>query len=333
MGDANPDSIQAAEPAPGEVSHVASHDESDPESEWDPNQPFIVSDDKPTVLITGCSDGGIGSALALKFWDRGYHIYATARHVGNMQAMSCLSDVAMLQLDVTKPEDIREAADVVARQTGFRGLDILVNNAAQPHFMPLLDEDLDKVRDTFEVNYMAPLAVTQAFAPLLLKSKGMAVFVTSIAGHVNIPYIGTYSASKCATEMMAETLRHELRPFDVDVMEIVTGGVKSKGQSHFDDYTLPEGSLYKSIEHVIKSRAQGHDGMPRMDTMEYATGVVDEILSRRTKGRFWYGTGADLAKGMMMPAGYDQDAMDAIAVKGQGLDELGKKMTLEARGR
>ncbi|KAK8093405.1 hypothetical protein PG997_000090 [Apiospora hydei] len=336
MGDANPEPTPAPEPAPPEESPVESHDESDPESDWDPNQPFLVSNDKPTVLITGCSDGGIGSALARAFWDRGYHIYATARHVGNnMQAVDCLSDVAMLQLDVTKPEDIRKAVEVVEMQTGFRGLDILVNNAAQPHFMPLLDEDLDQVRQKFEVNYLAPLAVTQAFAPLLMRAKGTAVFVTSIAGYVNIPYLGTYSALKRAEEFMAETLRHELKPFGVDVMEIVTGAVQSKGQTHFDDFVLPEGSVYKPIEYVIKARAQGHDGVTRMDTMEYARAVVDEVLAspeRRTKGRVWCGAGAEMAKGMMVPAGWDQEAMDAIAVKGQGLEELGKEATLEVRG-
>ncbi|KAK7949331.1 NAD(P)-binding protein [Apiospora aurea] len=327
MGDASPEPTPAPEPAPPEESPVESHDESDPESGWDPNQPFLVSNDKPTVLITGCSDGGIGSALARAFRDRGYHIYATARHVGNnMQAIDSLSDVAMLQLDVTKPEDIRKAVDVVDMQTGFRGLDILVNNAAQPHFMPLLDEDLDQVRQTFEVNYLAPLAVTQAFAPLLMRAKGTAVFVTSIAGYVNIPYL---------EEFMAETLRHELKPFGVDVMEIVTGAVHSKGQTHFDNFALPEGSLYKPIEHVIKSRAQGHDGVTRMDTMEYARSVVDEVLAspeRRAKGRIWCGAGAEMAKGVVVPTGWDQDSMDAVAVKGQGLEELGKEATLEVRG-
>lgn len=56
--------------------------------------------------------------------------------------------------------------------------------------MPVLDEDLDAVRDTFEVNYMGPLAVTQAFAPLLMKAKGTSVYITSIAGYVTTPYMG-----------------------------------------------------------------------------------------------------------------------------------------------
>lgn len=48
-------------------------------------------------------------------------------------------------------------------------IDVLANNAATNHFMPMLDEDLQAVRDLFEVNTIAPMAITQAFAPLLIK--------------------------------------------------------------------------------------------------------------------------------------------------------------------
>ncbi|KAK7996407.1 hypothetical protein PG989_004447 [Apiospora arundinis] len=305
------------------------------DSEKSSNAPQVEpSDAKPTVLITGCSEGGIGAALALQFWERGYHVYATARDVGKIGApLSSLSDVSLLTLDVTKPEHIREAAAVVERQTGGRGLDVLVNNAGKAHFMPLLDDDLDDVRNTIEVNYVAPLAVTQAFAPSLIKAKGVSVYITSLAGYLNIPYVGIYAGLKRATEIMAETLRLELQPFGVDVMELVTGGVQSNGQKHYDDWRLPEGSRYKRIEPLIKKVAQGHDEWARMDTMEYAAGVVDEIISRRTKGRLWCGGGADMTKGAMVPAGWNQDAMDAMAAQGQGLDLLGKGVGVEEQGK
>lgn len=53
--------------------------------------------------------------------------------------------------------------------------------------MPILDEDLDTVRNLFEINLVAPISLTQAFAPLLIKAKGMAVYITSISGYLNIP--------------------------------------------------------------------------------------------------------------------------------------------------
>lgn len=103
---------------------------------------------------------------------------------------------------------------------------------------------------------------------------------------------GTYAASKRSLEIVADTLRLELAPFGVGVLEVVTGAVKTNGQTYFDDFKLPPDSLYKSQEQLIASRAQGNDPLPRMDTMEYATAVVDEVI-KRTTGRFWYGNNAD----------------------------------------
>ncbi|KAK5997454.1 Short-chain dehydrogenase PC-15 [Cladobotryum mycophilum] len=278
---------------------------------------------KQTVLITGCSDGGIGSALAVVLQQRGFHVFATARDLSKMSSLSGLSDVTLLALDVVKSADIKAAVDAVSEKTGGT-LDYLISNAGRNHFMPILDEDLDAVRNLFEINVLGPIAITHAFTPLLIKSKGMVVYITSISGYLNIPYMGTYSASKRALEVVADTLRLELAPFNVDVLEVVTGGVKSQGQTYFGDLKLPSQSLYKSIEPIVVSRAQGKDGMPRMDTIEYATSVVDE-MAKRTTGRFWCGVHADQIKASTTSTVVPQSAMDAGAVIGTGLDTLPSK--------
>ncbi|KAH9988479.1 putative hydroxybutyrate dehydrogenase [Xylariaceae sp. FL0662B] len=228
----------------------------------------------------------------------------------------------MPKLDILKSLDITAAAEAVAKQTGGI-LNVLISNAGRNHFMPILDEDLDSVRNLFEVNLIAPIALTQAFAPLLIKAKGMAVFIASISGYLNISYMGTYAALKKSVEIVADTLRLELAPFGVGVLKILTGGVKSMGQTYFDDLKLPEKSLYKSIENVIVNRAQGGDGMPRMDTTDYATAVGDEII-KRTTGRFWCGQNADRVRMSTTAAEVPQSAMDAGAVMGTGLDTLGR---------
>lgn len=152
-----------------------------------------------TVLITGCSNGGIGSALALVLQQRGLHVFATARDPSKMSDLNSLPNVTMLTLDVVKPDQIKAAVDLVAKETGGT-LDYLVNNAGRNHFMPILDEDLDMVKKLFEVNFYGPLAVTQAFAPLLVKAKGMAVYITSISGYVNVPFMGKYPYVKYVFE-------------------------------------------------------------------------------------------------------------------------------------
>lgn len=119
---------------------------------------------------------------------------------------------------------------------------------------------------------------------------------------------GTYAASKRSLELAAETLRLELSPFGVDVLEVVTGGVKTRGQTYFGDFKLPEESLYKNIEDIIASRAQGKDELPRMEAVEYAAGVADQIKSRAT-GRFWYGNNAESTRMSTTATAVPQAAM------------------------
>lgn len=121
-----------------------------------------------TVLITGCSDNGIGSALGKVLHERGYHVFATARNVSKMKWLEGLDRVTPIELDVTKPANIKAAVKTISTTTDGK-LDCLINNAGRNHFMPVLDVEVDAVRPLFETNYFAPLAVTQAFAPLLIK--------------------------------------------------------------------------------------------------------------------------------------------------------------------
>ncbi|KAI1353032.1 putative hydroxybutyrate dehydrogenase [Xylaria sp. FL0043] len=271
-----------------------------------------------TVLITGCSDGGIGSALAITFQRRGFHVFATARDQSKMQALLGLSNVTLLTLDVVKSDDIKAAVEAVSKQTGGT-LDYFVSNAARNHFMPILDENLDATRKLFEINFIAPIALTQAFSPLLIKAKGTAVYIVSTSGHLNIPYMGTYAASKMSLEIVADTLRLELAPFGVNVVEVVTGGVKSNGQTYFGDFQLPPQS---AIEGTIALRAQGKEGMERMETSQYADAVVDDILAGAV-GRIWHGVFADRVKMSTTATQVPQSAMDAGAVMGTGLDVVG----------
>lgn len=146
---------------------------------------------KKSVLITGCSDDGIGSGIALACHERGLHVFATARNIAKMEKLKDLIDVTLLTLDVCNKDHIRAAVEEVQKQTGGT-LDYLVNNAGHNHFMPILDEDLEEARDLFETNLWGPLTVTQAFAPLVIKAKGTITFITSISGYINVPWMGEH---------------------------------------------------------------------------------------------------------------------------------------------
>src|SRR6187402_2831283 len=79
------------------------------------------------ALITGCSAGGIGDALAQEFHKNGIHVFATARSLSKISHLKALG-LSTIQLDVTSPESIKDAVAEVQKVTGGK-LDFLVNNA------------------------------------------------------------------------------------------------------------------------------------------------------------------------------------------------------------
>ncbi|OAL04447.1 NAD(P)-binding protein [Phaeosphaeriaceae sp. SRC1lsM3a] len=264
-----------------------------------------------SVLVTGCSDGGLGSALALTFAQRGLLVFATARSTAKMTKLANLPNVRLLTLDITKPEDVSAAVASVKKETGG-SLDFLINNAGQARYMPMLDEspDVGPAKDLFELNVWSQLRMVQEFAPLLMEAKGTAVYTSSI-----------YGAAKRATEIMFDALRLELRPFGVSVVTVVTGPVSSKVHTHTDMWKLPENSLYAEAEDMITKRAQGDDGAPRMDTMKYASGVVDKLL-KGGNPKFWAGGNVGIIKLMwrLLP----ESVIDWMMFMGSGLDTMMK---------
>jgi len=279
-----------------------------------------------SVFITGCSDGGLGSALALVFQARGFHVFASARSTSKLADLASLSNVTLVTLDVLDQNQIAAAVDSVKAATVDGKLDILINNTGRNHFSPALDVDIVEAKQIFDINYWGALAVIQAFAPLLIKAEGSLVNVTSIAGHTYVPYMSVYSASKRSLELLGDTLRLELEPFKVKVTSVVTGAVDSKGLSYFQDWKLPETSLYKPLEALIASRARGNDGVQRASRADYADEVVSAII-KGDERKIWAGANAAGAKARTIPSipqaaitGYDQ-----ALIRGCGLDQLAKK--------
>jgi 1-acylglycerone phosphate reductase len=139
---------------------------------------------------------------------------------------------------------------------------LYLDNAGFGYYMPLLDVDLDKARKQYEVNVWGVLAVTQAFFPLLRAAKGTVVNQSSMAGvqGFNRPYMGIYSSSKAAVYSLSDCMRIELAPFDISVVTLVTGSVKTeffKHQGAGPSPSIPATSVYSPIREHIETMLRG----------------------------------------------------------------------------
>ena len=275
-----------------------------------------MANPKRTVLITGCSDGGLGAALAVAFHKAGQKVYATARNPAKMKELEALG-IETITLDVLSE------ASIAACVTSLPALDILVNNAGQQFVKPLVHVDIAEAKRLYDINVWSHLAVTQAFLPLLLKSaNAVVVNQTSVTAVTPIPFQGVYSSSKAALAMLTGVLRLELQPFGIKVVDLRTGHVKTnliRNVQETGNTQLPEGSIYEPAKQVVNEvmRQEGFiDG--GMVAEQWAEQVVQDLLGNPPQV-IWRGESAWLTRiAAMLPYG----VFDGMLKKVGGLDKV-----------
>lgn len=185
-----------------------------------------------SVVVTGASTG-IGWGTVKVLVARGFEVFGSVRKQADADRLlkEFSSAFTPLLMDVTDHAAIARAAEQVGASLGQQRLAGLVNNAGIAVPGPLLHLPLEEYRRQLEVNLIAPLAVIQAFAPLLGTDRaregtpGRIVNISSVAGKVGLPFLGAYVASKHALEGMSESLRRELMLYGIDVIVIGPGAV------------------------------------------------------------------------------------------------------------
>jgi 1-acylglycerone phosphate reductase len=273
-----------------------------------------MSSPKRTVLVTGCSEGGAGAALAVAFHNAGLHVYATARNPSRMSQLSSLG-IETITLDVLSDSSITACVSRVS------SLDILVNNAGAAYSMPVSDLSLPEAKKLFDLNVWSYLAVTQAFLPLLLESKGLVANHTSAGSLVALPFQSAYNASKAAMAMFSNVQRLELEPFGITVVDLKTGGVKTNLLENHKEVTqvaLPKGSIYEPAKERVEKQMRGDDllttGTP---AQEWAEQVVQDLSKKKPPPNIWRGDRAWMVRfGRFLPFGM----LDGTVKKMVGLD-------------
>jgi NAD(P)-dependent dehydrogenase (short-subunit alcohol dehydrogenase family) len=183
--------------------------------------------ERRVVLITGASSG-VGYATARLLAQRDYHVFGTSRQPGVSKAAP---GVEMLPLDVREDGSARACVDAVLARTGR--LDVLINNAGYELAGALEELSFEEVRAQFETNFFGAVRMVTAVLPGMRRQRsGRIITVSSLAGLAAIPFMGVYSASKFALEGYMESLRHEVKPFNVHVSLAEPGFLKTPMMDH-----------------------------------------------------------------------------------------------------
>jgi NAD(P)-dependent dehydrogenase (short-subunit alcohol dehydrogenase family) len=182
------------------------------------------SDVQKAILVTGASTG-IGRKITEVLADDGYYVYAGARKQADLDALNALDNVQAIKLDVTVQDEIDAAVATV--EAGGKGLYGLINNAGVYIGGPIVDVPLDEFQWLMDVNVYGVYRMTQAFAPLIIESKGRISTIGSISGTLSGRFSGQYSMSKHAIEAYTDSLAAEIEPMGVQVSVIEPGNYDS----------------------------------------------------------------------------------------------------------
>ena len=252
-------------------------------------------DPNSTCLVTGASSG-IGAATVAMLAADGWRVFA-GMHSAADAGGAYDPGVVAVHLDVTSEESIAAGVERVREETGGR-LDAVVNNAGIPGAGPVETLSLDTFRGVIETNLIGTFAVTKACLPMLRASAGRVVIVSSLGGRVAFPYASAYHASKFGVEGLAESLRAEVRPLDVDVVVIepasMATAIWEKGRDSLAESRAtmtPEqlevyGSGVDTFDERLKSAEDSED--PR----EVASAIREALSAKSPNERYPVGRGA-----------------------------------------
>ena len=179
-----------------------------------------------TVLITGGTDG-IGKALVLRFLQLGAQVVTCGKSqqkIISLEAESPIGKLSVLNVDVSNEKECERLVNHTVNN--FGGIDILINNAGIS-MRGLLEENgvemIPVIKKVMDVNFNGVVYTTTHALPFLIKSKGVILGVSSIAGYRGLPGRSGYSASKFALQGWLEAIRTELFTKGVHVMWVCPG--------------------------------------------------------------------------------------------------------------
>lgn len=202
------------------------------------------------VVVTGGSMG-IGEAIAKVFVAAGASVVLVSRDAGRCEAargrIGHTERTLALACDVCRREDIDRAVSLTLHH--FDRIDVWINNAGYALLDSVAGMDLDKCREMFETNLFGAVAGLQAVAPVMKQQGGGTIInISSVAGHVPVPFNVPYSATKFALNAMGKGARLELKRHGIHVMTVCPGYVRTG----FSDNAVRGSVARRASPHVMR---------------------------------------------------------------------------------
>lgn len=244
------------------------------------------------ALITGVSSG-IGKATAIKFLQQGFYVFGSVRKEQDAETLKNQFPDRFhpLVFDISDHEKVDEAFETIEKIVDNQGLDVLVNNAGVAEYGPIQHISIDNLRRQFEINVFSNVYITQKSLGLLganyhSKKKGKVFVISSTGGVLTRPMLGPYSASKHAVEAIYDALRREMMLYEMDVIIIQPGPIKtdiwSKAKTKVNPY---ESTDYEKIFDKLDDAVNQIEEIG-LESSEVADKIWQAFQSKSPKARY-----------------------------------------------
>jgi short-subunit dehydrogenase len=217
------------------------------------------------VVVTGASMG-IGEAIAKIFADHGASVVMLSRDAGRVETargrVGHSERTLAMACDVRHREDVDRAVGLTLHH--FKRIDVWVNNAGHGLLDSVAQMDMAACREMFDTNLFGAVGAMQAVIPVMRQQGGGTIInISSVAGHIPIPFHAAYSATKFALNAMGKAAGGELKKDGVHVLTVCPGYVRTAfGQNAIQGNELkrvrPESVRGITAERVARATLRGY---------------------------------------------------------------------------
>lgn len=254
------------------------------------------------AVITGASMG-IGEAIAKLFVEEGARVVLCARDVGRVEAAAARiggtsENSLSVACDVSKRDQVNALVQAAMRR--FGRIDIWVNNAGFGLNDSVEKMDISQLRQLFDTNYFGVMESMQAVIPIMRQQGGGDIVnISSVSGHICVPYMSGYGATKHALNALGEAARMELKRHNINVLTVCPGYIATDFASNMLKGSNPQ-RVGSSVKYGVGPEVVARDTLKGLlkrkrqivtpwyywlviKLHENAPGLMEKAITRRMK--------------------------------------------------